>query len=152
MCAILDANVAHKVFGANRPEAGKAFFDWLDSGNGRLVVGGRLRRELDGVSGSREWLQQAVLAGRVRNIDDREIDDRTRKLAPGCKSDDPHVIALAQIGGARLLYSDDGRLHDDFKDPNLIDNPRGAVYSTMKDDDFTDSKKRLLRRNDLCRA
>lgn len=152
MCAILDANVAHKVFGQDRPEAGKAFFDWLDSGNGRLVVGGKLRRELDGAGVPRKWLQRAVQLGRVRNFDDREIDDKTEELAPMCRSDDPHIVALAQISGARLLYSDDGRLHGDFKDSGLIDNPRGAVYSTVKGDRLTGGQKKLLRRNDLCRA
>jgi len=152
MCAILDANVAHKVFGRNRPAAGKAFFDWLDSGNGRLVVGGKLRRELDAAGVPRKWLQRAFQLGRVESFDDREIDNKTEELAPGCRSDDPHIIALAQISGARLLYSDDGRLHGDFGDPDLIDKPRGAVYSTMKSDRLTGVHRRLLRRNDLCRA
>ncbi len=152
MCAILDANVAHKVFGPNPPAAGKAFFDWLNSGNGRLVVGGKLLRELDGAGVPRKWLQRAVQLGRVRNFDDREIDNKTEELAPICRSNDPHVIALAQISGARLLYSDDGRLHGDFKDSGLIDNPQGAVYSTMKGDRLTGGQKKLLSRNDLCRA
>ena len=47
MCAILDANVAGQVFGVERSAAGQAFFEWIDSGRGRLVIGGRLRRELD---------------------------------------------------------------------------------------------------------
>ena len=152
MCAILDANVAHKVFGRNRPEAGKAFFDWLDSKNGRLVVGGKLLRELDGAGVPKGWLQRAVQLGRVRNFDDQEIDNKTEELAPRCRSDDPHIIALAQISGARLLYSDDGRLHGDFKNSGLIDNPQGAVYSTMRSDRLTGGQKKLLRRNDLCRA
>ena len=152
MCAILDANVVHKVFGQDRPEAGEAFFDWLDSKNGRLVVGGKLRRELDAAGVPRDWLQEAAKAGRVKYFDDREIDDKTEELAPGCRSDDPHIVALAQISGARLLYSDDGKLHGDFKDSGLIDNPRGAVYSTMRSDKLTSGQKRLLSRNDLCRA
>lgn len=154
MCAILDANVVHKVFGRNRPEAGEAFFDWLNSEDERLrlVVGGKLRQELDAAGVPRDWLQEAVKAGRVRYFDDREIDDKTEELAPGCRSNDPHIVALAQISGARLLYSDNGRLHGDFKNPGLIDNPHGAVYSTMKGDRLTGGQKKLLRRNDLCRA
>ena len=154
MCAILDANVAHEVFGEGRPEAGKAFFDWLHSGSGSLVVGGKLLRELAGAGNVRNWLQQAVLKGQVKRLDDQEIDDMEKKLADAgsCKSDDPHVIALAQIGGARLLYSDDGTLHEDFKNPNLIDDPRGVVYSTMKSDKQTPGQRRLLGRKDLCRT
>ena len=32
MCAILDNDVVHEVFRQDRPAAGKAFFDWIDSG------------------------------------------------------------------------------------------------------------------------
>ena len=154
MCAILDANVVHKVFGRNPSEAGKAFFDWLDAKKGHLVVGGKLRRELYGPAGSMELWRQVGLAGWVRHCKDQEqeIDNRTEELAPRCQSNDPHIIALAQISGARLLYSDDGKLHGDFKNPDLINNPRGAVYSTMRSDRLTGGQKKLLRRNDLCRA
>ena len=46
MCAIVDTNVAHEVFGDASTPAGKGFFDWLSSPGGQLVVGGRLRAEL----------------------------------------------------------------------------------------------------------
>ena len=55
MCAILDANVVHKVFGKSRPEAGEAFFEWLVSGNRILVTGGKLHRELTRVRTFMEW-------------------------------------------------------------------------------------------------
>ena len=154
MCAILDANVAHKVFGRDRPAAGEKFFEWLDSGSGSLVVGGKLLQELDGSGNVRDWLQQAVLKGQVKRCDDQEIGEETKRLVDegSCKSDDPHVIALARIGGARLLYSDDGTLHEDFKNPGLIDDPQGTVYSTMKSDKMTSGKRQLLRRKDLCRT
>ena len=45
-CA-LDTNDASEVFGCNRPPAGIGFFDWINTGNGHLVVGGRLLVELD---------------------------------------------------------------------------------------------------------
>ena len=142
MCAILDASVVHKVFGDNRPEAGQKFFEWLDSGKGKLVVGGKLLRELERTP-IREWLQQALLAGLAAQPDNGEVDRRTRALeeAKSCQSDDPHVIALAQVSGARLLYSEDNRLQQDFKDPALIDNPRGKVYT---------GQQHLLRGADLC--
>ena len=45
MCAILDANVAHEVFTANQTEAGREFLRWLTKRQGRLAVGGKLRRD-----------------------------------------------------------------------------------------------------------
>ena len=44
----------------------------------------------------------------------------------------PHVLALAQVSGARLLYSNDQTLQRDFKNSKLIKNPRGNVYTTLR--------------------
>ncbi len=77
MCAILDNDAVHQVFGVNRPAAGRAFFEWIDSGRGRLVVGGRLRRELDGNHAFRNWRRQAVLAGQITLLNHAILSDRS---------------------------------------------------------------------------
>ncbi|MYH42126.1 MAG: hypothetical protein F4017_01170 [Acidimicrobiaceae bacterium] len=67
---------------------------------------------------------------------------------PGsCRSDDHHVIALAQISGARLLFSNDKDLHKDFKNRQLIDQPTGTVYSTLARNDFTSHRRAQLRKH-----
>lgn len=149
MCAILDNSVVGKVFKNRNSEAGKKFFEWINSGKGSLVVGGKLRDELEGTSNFRLWWQQAIEAGQVRKLDDskeRRIKDKTEELIDQgvCRSDDHHVIALAQISGVHFLYSDDADLQADFKNRNLIDNPRGVVYSTQKSDTFTPGHRRML--------
>lgn len=151
MCGILDANVAHEVFGSTRPPAGEKFFDWINTGNGRLAAGGKLLEELYQTS-AREWAQQAINAGLIRSVNEHKINTRTETLQNegSCSSDDPHVIALAQVSGARLLYSNDNKLSQDFKNKMLIDGPRGKVYSTRKDQHFTNSHRQLLRKKDLC--
>ena len=156
MCAILDANITGEVFGSNPTPAGKGFFDWLNVGSGRMVVGGKLRDELYGSSEPfRKWAQQAQLSGRVRVKNNDEVNARTAELQEGSAylSNDPHVLALAQVSGARLLYSNDNALQRDFKDKKLIDNPRGKIYSTLKNKQFTASrKKQLVGREELCRS
>ena len=144
MCAILDVNVAHEVLGDNRPPAGEGFFKWIDSGKGKLIVGGKLREELY-MAGIGEWLQQATVAGNVRSVDDRKVDKEARDLQNqgSCQSNDHHVIALARVGGARLLYSNDKKLHEDFGNRELIDN--GKIYTTRKYRKFTYRRRRLLR-------
>ena len=147
MCAILDANVAHEVRGRNRSPASEGFFEWIDSGKGKLIVGGKLREELY-KAGIGEWLQQAALAGNVRSVDDREVDEEAQELQNqgSCRSDDHHVIALARVGGARLLYSNDKKLHKDFGNGELIDNPRGKIYTIIEGrEKFVPGKQRLLR-------
>lgn len=154
MCAILDANVAGQVFGADRPAAGREFFDWIDSGSGRLVAGGKLLRELDRNRAFREWRLQAVLAGRITLLNDEAVDRRAARLEQedACRSNDEHVIAVAQLGGPRLLYSNDGDLQDDFADKGLIDRPRGKVYSTKERQDLRPEHRKLLANRNLCRS
>ena len=128
MCAILDANVAHEVFSRNQTEAGQAFFLWLKDRSGRLVIGGKLRRELARNRSAQSWLVEGIRAGRVLNENDDEVDQLSDELEDNCRSDDPHVIALARISGARLLYSNDRDLHTDFGDKHLLNRPRGKVF------------------------
>ena len=157
----MDASVGGEVFSsrptlaAKPPSAGEKFLDWVNKGTGRLIIGGKLLKELNAASKEfRMWGQQALLSGRMRREDEERVRERTAELrAEGtCKSNDPHVLALAQISGARLLYSNDGALHQDFKNKSLIDNPRGKVYSTLKDKDFTNDHRKLLANGNLCRV
>ena len=154
MCAIVDANVVSEVFGSNLPPAGEKFFDWLNKGSGRLVVGGKLLEELEQSSADfRRWGQEAQLAGKMRIVNKSEVDARTEQIQNKgtIRSNDPHVIALAQVSGARLLYSNDGNLQRDFKNKSLIDDPRGKVYSTSEGGSFQRSHDRLLKNKTLCR-
>ena len=123
MCAIVDANVAGDVFGT---EAGKKFAEWINPGRGRLVAAGRLLEELDKTP-FRNWIQEAIRAGLLKTVCERDVLARTENLHKRhvCRSNDPHVIALAQVSGARLLYSNDRNLQRDFKNKSLIDQPCG---------------------------
>ena len=153
MCAIVDANVAHEVFGSDRPPAGSRFFDWLSSPRGQLVVGGELRKELSGDRRFVLWLRSALRNGRARSVPDEAVDDHAtglRKQAV-CTSNDVHVLALAAVSGARLLYTNDRALIDDFGNRAIVANPRGKVYTTARNSQVTDAHRRLLRARDLCR-
>ena len=154
MCAILDNNVRHEVFGdrdAQTP-AGKYFLDWVESSSGRLVIGGELRRELSGYGRFLTWMRTATRRNVVRSIDDKQVDDETRNLRGqgNCRSDDEHVLALARISGARLLFTNDQDLQDDFRDPGIVGGTRGRIYTTREYSDVRRSHRELLRRTDLC--
>lgn len=149
MCAIVDANAAHEVFGSNQnpaSEAGKGFFRWLNSGKGKLVVGGKLKEELGRVPNYRIWAQQATLSGKLINKGKDRVDQEAKKTKENgdLQSDDSHIIALAQVSGARLLFSNDRKLHEDFGNPEIINNPRGKIYSTLENKSFTGDKRKLL--------
>jgi hypothetical protein len=59
------------------------------------------------------------------------IDAEEKRLAE-CGlmvSDDPHILAVANILSARLLYTDDSDLKRDFNNSRLISGPRGKIYN-----------------------
>ncbi len=153
MCAIVDNNVRHEVFGTHDTQtpAGKLFLDWLDSGRGVLVVGGHLRREIGEYRRFQLWLETAVQFGRARQIDDAQVDRETDEMSSqGIRSNDPHILALARISGARLLFTNDRDLQQDFGDSAILQGTRGRIYTTIERSDVRRTHRQLLRRTDLC--
>lgn len=146
MCAIVDANVAPLLFRADDSGAAAAFFEWINTGTGRLVVGGKLRTELAEVRSFVKWQREATLAGLIRSVSDKHVNSRADvvKNEGLCRSNDEHIIALAQISGARLLYSHDKNLHKDFRNRALLADPRGKVYSTLTGPELRHSHRQLL--------
>ena len=154
MCGIVDANVANEVFGDDPSPAGRRFFDWLAGARGQLVVGGELRRELSRDHRFVRWLRNAIQYGRARTIPDEDVEERTDDLRQRdiCNSNDKHVLALAIASGARLLYTNDNLLMDDFKNRNIVPAPPGKIYTTRDRKDFRPAHRKLLGMRNLCRA
>lgn len=155
MCAIVDASVVGELWDDNSSEAGRGFRQWIEGPNGSLVLGGKLTQELDSLRVTR-WIRELTLGGKLRRFDDQDIAQLTAKLEARtstdplhCKSDDHHIIALALISGARLLFSNDRDLQQDFKNPGLITQPRGTVYSTLETKAFN-RRRRVLLRHQQC--
>ena len=154
MCAILDSNVKGELT-APSDEAGAAFYEWLVSGQGKVVVGGtKMRTELyvRPVERDSRLIAELRRAGAIIETDDAEVDAEEEELRRrgACRSDDQHIIAVARLSGARLLYSNDPRLHDDFKDKALIDRPRGKIYTSGRSKAFSAVHRDLLQDRKLC--
>lgn len=155
--AIVDKNVVDELFGSNGCEAGPEFLKWIEHGDGRLSSGGGNWDELRDHKSFRGWANTARRSGWLRLVPDEVVRDETVRLQRGkaCKSNDEHVIALARVGGARLLYTNDVALQEDFDDPELVNDPRGKVYTTRLDPRFrlhkrfTSTHRELLERRDL---
>lgn len=119
---------------------------WLRKGGGNLVfsIGGPFATEL--YPAAKRRLLAYSQAGRAKNFPGEEVEDEARRLesAGVVRSNDAHVLALARVSGARLLYSGDAALMADFKDGKILAKPRGRIYSGAKN-------KGLLTR-DACRT
>ncbi|MCI0459092.1 MAG: type II toxin-antitoxin system VapC family toxin [Gemmataceae bacterium] len=136
MCIIIDANVAHK-FGQPPHDDVIPVVSWLLNRKHRnqAVIGGRLRKELrDAGQTIQRFLIRLARAGRLVDVPDEEVnaeEEVVRKLfeEEGIEgADDPHILALARVSGARLLISHDksSRLHELFKDNRFVKG--GKIY------------------------
>lgn len=129
MCLIVDANVAVQFFCKTDPRS--ADLQNAVFGAGCCVVcGGHLREEYERIGKARRIVLALDRAGKARAIPDGPVQRRTDALKSSgvLGSDDPHIIALAEVSGSRLLHSLDAALHRDFTNPAVINNPRGKVY------------------------
>ena len=151
MCAILDANLLGEVFSARPQPAAGQFFDWMQMLRCRVVVGGKVRIELERNESFRRWAGDALRDGWLRNVDDELVDEQARRLLDAglCRSDDEHIIALAQMSGARLLFSQDEDLRADFID-NAFMSPRGRLLPLGTTRNARRSRQRILNEPDLC--
>lgn len=160
MCAIVDADCSGEVAAGTASDGALAFRDWMLTGPCCLVVGGsRLRAEFGHNFGDleraksttvTEWLLQVSLAGKLIEHDNDEVDARAAEVERTglCASNDSHIIALAQVANARMLYSRDQDLHQDFTNSTLLNRPRGKVYPRNRS--LSESKRWLDRNRRLC--
>ena len=151
MCAIIDANARHEVFGDNQSPAGKFFLNWLlDKGGARLAVGGKLWAELNSYGKFQPFFADLLRRSKIVKCDDDSVNAEAALIDDICQSNDSHILALARVSGDRLLYSNDLDLHEDFKNPRIIDEPRGRIYTTVKYNGIRKAHRTLLNRKDLC--
>ena len=145
MCVIVDANIAALVFRLNPPPEYAQVMRWLLGREGRLVLGGRNRHELQKVGAAARTIRRLAVAGKAAAQADDMVNEEKRRVKKAglCRSDDSHVIALARVSGARTLCSEDQALHADFTNRELVNSPRGRIYQNA-------THKRLLRHTSGC--
>ena len=154
MCLIIDNDVSSDVFGTNPSVAGTILRDSINNARRKLVLGGKLRTELTEYSLFQQWFSAAYAAGYIQDINDELVDQKTRELNRNrsCRSNDPHVIALAQVSGCRVLCTRDDLLQRDFKSKELINTPRGRVYSLGGSIGTKQRRDTIIKWTNQCRA
>jgi len=140
MCIIIDANTAHLVFGKSKNEDTKPIFDWLFDADkdGCIAYGGKLTSELMEIEYMSRTLKELNRSGRVNTASKDKLEKEEQDLMRSghYTSDDPHVLALARVTGARVIFTQDGALRNDFRNPDIIKNPRGKLYTTARNKDL----------------
>lgn len=136
MCMIVDTNRLGDFLAKPETPDAAPIHQWLRRGWGKLVfsVGGAFATEL--YPAAKDRLLEYDRGGRAKRFADEEVEDEARRLesAGVVRSNDAHVLALARVSRARLLYSGDVALIADFKDRKIIREPRGKIYSGAKNE------------------
>ena len=132
MCLIVDTNRSHILFGQPTSDIARPIWDWLRA-DGIIVYGGRLTRELARAPNMLRVLAELRRSGRAKFEDERVVQQQEEDIAGSgcCRSDDPHVIALARVSGARVLFTEDRKLMQDFQNLELL-RPKGKIYRTAR--------------------
>jgi hypothetical protein len=143
MCLVIDANQAH-AFGdlTNRPYISE-IVKWIGQG-GRIAAGGKLRDELFKIAAFRQLLTEWNRAGRIVNFDDALLAAEGERISDQCISDDPHVIALARLSGAKVVMTEDRALIADLKNNEVIGSRRKIYKQDSKGRQVTRAHKSLL--------
>ena len=137
MCLILDTN-KYGLFLAPDNENMEPVRNWVDNKTGKIVYSpvGKMKNELAKYPKMRNRFEQYRRAGKLKNFPPEDVEQRKKELS-GLHSDDPDIIALAQVSRVSVLVSSDTNLHADFK--AIIG---GSIYQTRQ--------HRHLLKKDLC--
>lgn len=136
MCIIIDNDTAHRVFcredDVNYGVVRQALFETRSRRAVTLVSGGKLHEELCNNHTVEACLTELDRAGRIRILSTEKVEQEVTKLKQSglLLSNDPHVIAVARLSRARVLCSQDGNLHRDFRNKKLVDQPRGHIFTS----------------------
>lgn len=138
MCMIIDVNVAIKVFLPNDPDFSEVHESLHKMPNSQIVFGGHLGVEYGRSPKIRRLVLGLARAGKAKRVDDDAVNKVATEVANTglCRSDDPHIIALAKVSTVRLLCSHDRDLHADFTNHLLLSKPRGKVYQNRSHGDL----------------
>ena len=139
MCVILDVNNIGK-FNEPADEDMKPVWNWLDRQNGKIAYASTKKFEEEWERGGGIQLRRELQRrNKLKEMPAQDVQQKAAELEGKIESDDPHIIALAIIANVKVLVSNDRRLHEDFKNRDLVG---GSVYQTK-------SHSRLLRK-DMC--
>ena len=136
MCIIVDTDRMAIFLSKPDNEDVAPIHKWLNSKLGVLVfsTGGGFANEVK--KKARRLLQEHVRAGNAKLIPSNEFreDEQSLQGNSAVKSKDYHILALARASNARILFTGDNKLVKDFKNKDLIDKPRGKIYSGKKNE------------------
>ena len=134
MCLIVDINVAHDVLKPDGSDNYAPIRIALMNRKATLIYGGKLAEEYITNGAINKLILAFDRAGIAKRYPAHEVNSETETVITLglCKSNDEHIIALARVSRARVLCTNDEMLRTDFRNPRLISNPRGSIFSNKQ--------------------
>ena len=141
MCAILDANMFGSFLAKNNEDM-LPVRKWIEENRGKLAYSptDTFATELEKAPNMKNLIYRYKQLGKLTDTPKEEVEKKAKELKGLIKSNDPYIIALAQVASVKLLISNDQALLDDFKNSDFIE--QGKIYKYKK-------HKHLLR-DDTC--
>ncbi len=130
MCIIIDASMFGLYCDRDRSDL-KPVRKWV-MGPGKIAYSteGKYGAELKRSKQMWDQIKQYRLVGKAELVSAAKIRAKMRALKQqNLKSNDSHIIALAQASGANLLAAEDKGLEKDFTNRTLIKN--GKIYKNQ---------------------
>jgi predicted nucleic acid-binding protein len=142
MCIIVDTNSLHNVFDktSQRHFDFKPIWDWIWTGKGKFITGGgQYKREIP--PKYYRILNDLRIVNKVVRASDHEVDSKTAWVKEQIEDqdfDDPHIIALLIVSGAKLICSLDERAYPYLKDNRFFKKAadRPKIYSRLGNEDL----------------
>ena len=131
MCIIIDVDKFGELLSDPPSSDFEPIMHWLKSRRGSVVYTtyGDYGNELG--PNAKIRLEQFKTSGYAKSIEDESILTWAENFEKNehVTSNDTHILALAKVSGARLLFTGDQKLMDDFKNSKIIHPQKGRIYS-----------------------
>lgn len=146
MCIIIDANKAADFCKQEKPYL-NVLLRWIATG-GRVASGGHLERELFKVHSMKALLLEWSRSGKLIRVPQERVAAREALVRSQCRSDDPHVVALAIETSASIVVTEDKNLIIDLRDRSLVGRRRRIYKENSASPSRVDRHTALLQRSD----
>ena len=131
MCVktIIDASAFRHLIEETPNSAGHQMCQWILRGDGLVVYSSGKNKYAEELRGYNEILQligDFTQRGRTEDVSDEHLSTvyDTIPSRPIRKSDDPHVLALAKVSGATVLFAHEPKLCIDFANVEVLSKVR----------------------------
>ncbi len=131
MCIILDANKYSEFLNPKNKDM-QPVRNWIKKG-GRIAYSPTEKFEKELTIGMKLKIFADFESNNIKFCNKKSVE-RTQNSLQDLVSDDPHIIALAQVANVKLLVSSDKKLHADFK--KII---KGNVYQNSSHAELLDN-------------